>query len=99
MVAQGEEYSHDGCGQHPPFFLPLVKEQAQQEEEYAYGSHVHRPRGERLRTPVIRHPFRSTLAVLLEQLDHLGFVGIHKSGGRSAVEIRNHQVRQFFPSV
>ena len=99
MVAEGKEYSHYGRCQHPPFLLPLVKEQSQEEQEYADGSHVHRTSRERLRTPVIWHPLRCALAILLEQFGDLRLCRIHDPCGRASVEIRNHQVRQFLPTV
>ena len=103
VASEPEEHGQDGGGEKPPFLLPLVEEQAQQEKEHRYRPHVHRAGSERLGAPVERkmlcHLVCIALSRLAEKLDHFRLPGIHRSGGRAPVEIRYHEVGQFLPAV
>ena len=103
MVAQGQEDTDYGRNEHPPFLLTLIQAERQQEKEDRNRTHVHRAGGEGLRTPVERQLLGNLaeirLVVLTEQADGFGLFRIDGTGGGAAVEIRNHQVRQFLPAI
>ena len=103
MAANRHQDGQDGSRQQPPFLPSFIQAQAQNKEEDTDGAHIHRTGGKRLRAPIERQVFGSFLQVLLsslaQQLDGGRFLRIHRPGRRSAVEIGDHQVGQFFPAV
>ena len=103
MASQGQENRQQGRYKQPPFLPALVQEQSEEEKEYRDGSHIHGTGREGLRAPVERQRLgdfiRIPLTGLLEKLDDFGFVRIDGTGGGTSVEIRDHQVGKFFPSI
>ena len=103
IPAHPEEYGYKGRCEEPPFVPSLAQEQSEEEEEDCYRTHVHRPCSERLRSPIKRQGLRNGigigLAVLLQQADGMGLGWIDGARGGATVEIGNHHVRQFLPSV
>ena len=103
MASQGQENCQQGRYKQPPFLPALVQEQSEEEKENRDGSNIHGTGRERLRAPVERQGLgdfiRIPLTGLLEKLDDFGFVRIDGTGGGTSVEIRDHQVGKFFPSI
>ena len=103
MAADSEEYGNDCRGENPPFVLSFAQEKSEKEQENGYRADIHRSGRERLRSPVERqclgHFPDIGLAVSLEQFYGFGLGRIDGTCRRASVEVRNHQVRQFLPSV
>ena len=103
VVPHGHQDGDDRPHDEPPFFLPLVAEQTQDEQEDGDGAHIHGTGREGLGTPVHRQGLGDFagvgLAGSLEEFDGLGLRRIHGLGRCASVEVRDHQVRQFLPAV
>ena len=84
VVAECQEDGQDRRRQDPPFLLPFIEEQTQQEKENRYRSHVHRSGSEGLGTPIERqrlgHLPNISLSGVFEQFDDLRFLGVDRSG-------------------
>ena len=103
MASQRQQDGQQGADDHPPLILRPAQEKPKDEEEYRNGAHVHRPRRERLRAPVQRQRLGNLLIIrisgLLEQLSGLRMLRVYGSAGRTAVEVRDHEVRKLLPAV
>ena len=72
VASHAEQYRDECGGNYPPLVTPLAHEESENEQEYCYGSHIHRACCERLRTPVKRKILGNLpgigLSVLLQEL-------------------------------
>ena len=65
MVAPCKEDGDDTCGNKPPFLAAAAEDEAEDEKEDGYRSHIHRTGSEWLRSPVKRQVLHCLLEVWL----------------------------------
>ena len=102
MVAPRQEHCYYSCCKYPPFLAALAEDETEHEEEDGDGSHIHRTRGERLRSPVERHLFQGLAKVRLTvSFKEFSCLRIHiqLTSRRSSVEVRNEEVWHFIDTV
>ena len=104
VAAPGEQEREDAGRDEPPLLFPAAEQTAQQKEEKAQGSDVHRSRGERLRSPIGRHSLQhlvqlpSFVAVFLKFARTCGILAQFTGRGPSVV-IRDDKVRGLLYAV
>ena len=102
MMPQRQEDGQHRRGQQPPALLPLIAEDSQQEEEDGNAAYEHGSGGEGLGAPVQRQLLRDLFQVglpgALQQFYRLA-VGTQRACGSTPVEIGDHQVREFLPTI
>ncbi len=106
MAAPGEENCDESGYDYPDFLpavFPLKEEKPQDEKEYAHGPEIHRPCGERLRSPVHRERLHGLFHVRLSGPSKKAFGGAvfkaRVAGGSASVEVGNQEVRHLVRAV